>query len=192
MFTLELTHPKDVNKTDWAPGPNYTRPIALTASICLDFAHPLQFAELQSRPALILAPARIWDVSVGLAMWNQAKLRAEEMGSMVLWCDGGDGGVSGIAGGGFHDITQVGSGSWFRTIGIQYPFDNHRTAYAYFNNLTLVLFWALCFGGSFGGHVPFARRISSIRLNTFSSLAQRVRDVLNSRRQEPVNLIDTD
>jgi hypothetical protein len=126
-------------------------------------------------------------------MWNQAKQRAEEMGSMVLWCDGGDGGVSGIAGGGFHDIAQVGSGSWFRTIGIRYPFDDHRTAYAYFDNLTLVLFWVLCFGGSIGGHVPFVQGISSICPNTLSSLAQRVRDMLpNNRRQGPVNLIDTD
>lgn len=184
IFTLDLIHPKDVNKTEWAPGPNFTRPIALTASICLDFAHPSQFKELDSRPALILAPARTWDVSVGSAMWSQAKQRAEEMGSMVLWCDGGDGGVSGIAGRGFHDVTQVGSSSWVRTIGIQYPFDEHQTAYAYLDHkFTSLLFWALCFGGSIGGQIPLARALSAIRLNAVWPLG---------RRQDTENLIDVD
>jgi hypothetical protein len=124
-------------------------------------------------------------------MWSQAKQRAEEMGSMVLWCDGGDGGVSGIAGGGFHDVTQVGSGSWVRTIGIQYPFNNHRTAYSYFDNLIApLLFWAMCFGSLIGGHIPFFRGLSAIRLNTFTRLVRRVRDMLPGRREEPANLID--
>jgi hypothetical protein len=193
FYTLDLHHPNDMNKTDWAPQPNYTRPIVLTASICLDFAHPFQFAELDSRPALILAPARTWDVSVGSVMWSQAKQRAEEMGSMVLWCDGGDGGVSGIAGGGFHDITQVGSGSWVRTIGIQYPFNERRTAYAYFDNFApLILFWALCLGGSIGSHIPSVRDLSAFRLNVLSPLVHRVQDKLRGRQEEPANLIDAD
>ena len=184
-----------MNKTDWAPGPNFTRPIALTASICLDFAHPSQFAELDSRPAVILAPARTWDVSIGFAMWSQAKQRAEEMGTLVLWCDGGEGGVSGIAGRGFHDVTQVGSGSWVRTIGIQYPFNENRTAYAYFPNLAApLLFWALCFGSSIGDyiHVPSIRGLFAIRLNVLSPLVRRVRDMLPGRREEPANLIDAE
>lgn len=117
-------------------------------------------------------------------MWSQAKQRAEEMGSMVLWCDGGDGGVSGIAGRGFHDVTQVGSSSWVRTIGIQYPFDEHQTAYAYLDHkFTSLLFWALCFGGSIGGQIPLARALSAIRLNAVWPLG---------RRQDTENLIDVD
>lgn len=195
IFTLNLTSPKYMKKTDWAPGPSYTRPIALTASICLDFAHPSQFSELDSRPALILAPARTWDISVGSAMWSQAKERAEEMGSMVLWCDGGEGGVSGIAGRGFHDVAQVGSGSWVRTIGIKYPLDNHRTPYAYLNNLTpLMLFWVLCFGSSIGDHVPFIHSLSAIRLNVFTPLIQQVRYKMRGRHEETstANLIDVE
>lgn len=193
IFILDLTHPKDVNKTDWAPGPTFTRPVALAASICLDFAHPSQFAELDTRPALILGPARTWDVSIGSVMWSQAKQRAEEMGSMVLWCDGGDGGVSGIAGRGFRDITQVGSGSWVRTIGIQYPFDDRRSVYAYFGGFTTLLFWALCFGGSIGGHIPLVSGLSAIRSSTLSSVVHRIRDMLRgNRRGESTNLIDTD
>jgi hypothetical protein len=49
---------------------------------------------------------------------------------MVLWCDGGRGGVSGIAGMGINEITRVGPGSFTRTIGISWPFDDRRTAYA--------------------------------------------------------------
>lgn len=151
MYTIDFPHPSDVKKIDWAPGPNFTRPISLTASICLDFTAPSPFVDLDSKPALILAPARTWDPSIGYAMWKQAKQRAEEIGSMVLWCDGGEGGVSGIGGGGFSNVHQVGSGSWVKTIGIAYPFDARRTPYAYFGDSTLLLYWILAFGGLAGG-----------------------------------------
>ncbi|KAF9460143.1 hypothetical protein BDZ94DRAFT_1198454 [Collybia nuda] len=157
IFTLELPRPKGMNKTDWAPGPNHTRPIPITASICLDFADPSPFAELSSKPALVLGPARTWDIAVGYAMWRQAKQRAEEVGTMILWCDGGDGGVSGIAGGGFSDFTQVGPGSWVRAIGVQYPFNTQRTPFAYLGSATILLFWVVVLGGYFSevlGYVP--------------------------------------
>lgn len=83
--------------------------------------------ELKSRPALILAPARTWHVGVGNAMWEQAKARADELGSYLLWCDGGEGGVSGVAGPGMHEAVQVGPGSWTRKIGVPWPFDRRRT-----------------------------------------------------------------
>lgn len=79
-------------------------------------------------------------------MWLQAKQRAEELGSMVLWCDGGQGGVSGVGGAGFNDVTQVGAGSWVQTIGIQYPFNTNRTPFARFGELILVFLWLLVFG----------------------------------------------
>jgi len=49
---------------------------------------------------------------------------------MVLWCDGGEGGVSGIAGGGMEHFVQVGQGSWSKTIAIQWPFDQRRTLFS--------------------------------------------------------------
>jgi hypothetical protein len=77
-------------------------------------------------------------------MWEQAKARAKEIGSMVLWCDGGEGGVSGVAGGGITDFMQFGEGSWSRTIGIQWPFDESRTVYARWGDwYTVLVLWLL-------------------------------------------------
>jgi len=142
IFEMELGPPsKEFKKIEWAPPPSYTRSIPLTSSICLDFASPAPFVDLPSRPALILAPARTWDRTVGYAMWLQARQRAEELQSIVLWCDGGEGGVSGVAGtGGFNDV-QAGSGSFVRTIGIQYPFSGQKTGFARWGNFFLILCW---------------------------------------------------
>jgi len=140
IFLAQIPKPKHgVTKPEWSPDGNRTIPI--TASICLDFATPSPFADLDSRPGLILAPARTWDRTVGYAMWLQAKQRAEELNSMVLWCDGGDGGVSGVAGGGFNDVSQVGSGSFVQTIGVQYPFDARRPFYGHIGDSALILLW---------------------------------------------------
>ncbi|RDX51119.1 hypothetical protein OH76DRAFT_1317117, partial [Lentinus brumalis] len=130
IFTMQLKHPRSYSAPKWAPAPNHTRPIDITASICLDFSTAASFAGLESRPALILAPARTWHTSVGLAMWEQAKARADETGSMVLWCDGGEGGVSGIAGRGMHAFRQVGLGSWTQTVSVPWPFDPRRTVFS--------------------------------------------------------------
>ncbi|KAI0788695.1 hypothetical protein C8Q75DRAFT_244833 [Abortiporus biennis] len=131
IFTMHLRAPKTWNKTDWEPSGNHTRPISVTASICLDFSSASAFNHLETRPSIILAPARTWHRDIGLAMWEQAKVRAAETGSTVLWCDGGDGGVSGVAGGGFHEYMQAGQGTWRRTIGIQYPFNEKRTFFMF-------------------------------------------------------------
>ena len=145
IFEIELVKPADAKKIEWAPGPNFTRSIPLTLSICLDFAFPSQFAHLSSRPALILAPARTWERTVGHAMWLQARQRAAELQSIVLWCDGGEGGVSGVAGRGFNDVVQVGSGSFVRTIGIEYPFNDQKTYFGRFGDSILILFWFFVF-----------------------------------------------
>ncbi|TDL28221.1 hypothetical protein BD410DRAFT_713382 [Rickenella mellea] len=103
--------------------------LPITASICLDFATSSPFADLPIRPALILGPARTWDIKVATAMWEQAKARAEEIGSTVLWCDGGAGGISGIAGQGMNEVFQTGAGSWIKTIGIGAPFNENATTF---------------------------------------------------------------
>jgi len=144
MFEVELDAPKG-QKIEWGPAPNHTRFIPLTSSICLDFASPSPFTDLPSRPGLILAPARTWERTVGYAMWLQARQRAEELQSIVLWCDGGEGGVSGVAGSGYNDVFQVGSGSFVRTIGIQYPFNHQKTPFARFGDSFLIFFWLLVF-----------------------------------------------
>lgn len=161
IFTLPLSPPSGVNKSDWAPGPNYTRPIPLTTSICLDFASASSFASLPSRPALILAPAKTWHIAVGFAMWEQAKARAAETGATVVWCDGGEGGISGIASGAYNEIVQVGPGSWTRHIGIHYPFDERRTFYSWGGNTTAFLIvWAIM---SVGAGLELTSRLTSLR-----------------------------
>ncbi|KAG6817719.1 hypothetical protein H0H87_004510 [Tephrocybe sp. NHM501043] len=185
ITTIQLTAPKGWNKTAWVPeGPPYTRAIPVTASICLDFAHPAQFAELESRPALIFAPARTWDIAVGNAMWEQAKQRAEELGSMVLWCDGGDGGVSGVAGGGYDKFAQVGLGSWAKTVGIAYPFDERQTIFARVGNLTLLLIWLLVLGSTVLDHVHFGSTSTSKRFLQ-SRFARRPRGPTSSSASTP-------
>lgn len=129
IWTFDMPAPRGTRKPDWAPSYPFTRPIPLTASICLDFAHTSSFTPLESRPALILAPARTWHPSVGQAMWEQAKARAAETGATILWCDGGKGGLSGIADGRYSEVVQVGPGSWAKPIAVQYPFDERRTVY---------------------------------------------------------------
>jgi len=64
-----------------------------------------------------------------MAMWEQARARAEEAGGTVLFCDGGAQGASGVAGHGMHEPVQFGSGSWTRTIGVEWPFHEQRTFY---------------------------------------------------------------
>lgn len=147
IYTLDLKKPNWVKspKSDWAPAPNYTRPVAITASICLDLAFPATFSALDSRPALILAPGRTWDATVGEVMWNQAKLRAHELGSAILWCDGGDSGISGVAGKGISEFVQVGHGSWVNKIALPYPFDEQPTLYGRGGNYFVLILMGLLF-----------------------------------------------
>ncbi|KAI0776360.1 hypothetical protein BC629DRAFT_1525791 [Irpex lacteus] len=139
IFTIEL------------PKPLKGHNIPVSASICLDFASSSSFTSFDSRPALILAPARTWHIGVGSAMWEQAKARAAETGSTVVWCDGGEGGISGIANGAYSEIVQVGPGSWVKRLGIPYPFDEKRTTYAWGGDwLAFVVVWALLGPGYVG------------------------------------------
>lgn len=143
---ISLPVPKGVPAPKWDPNGSRQRELSITGAICLDFAFPQSFQSLENRPSLILAPARTWESSVGMSMWLQAKQRAVELDSMVLWCDGGSGGVSGIGGGGFEEVTQVGSGSWVRTIGVEWPFNEKPTVYGRFEDWTVLLYWLAAFG----------------------------------------------
>jgi len=125
----ELQFHRTNKHRQWTPVPPYDRTIPVTAAICLDFSSPTIFTSLDSRPALILAPAQTWHRDVSTAMWEQARARAEEAGSTVLFCDGGAEGASGVANHVMHEPVQFGSGSWTRTIGVEWPFDQRRTLY---------------------------------------------------------------
>ncbi|KAH9898157.1 hypothetical protein C8Q73DRAFT_641631 [Cubamyces lactineus] len=161
IFTMQLHAPSGWTRPSWNPAGNHTRPIDITASICLDFTTASSFADLLSRPALILAPARTWHSSIGLAMWEQAKARAEETGSMVLWCDGGEGGVSGIAGRGLHAFRQVGPGSWAQTVSVPWPFDQRRTIFsAAGTTVSLTVVWVVVAGmGCMAGKVVLVGQV---------------------------------
>lgn len=139
LVDVTIPRPRDVPPSRW--GPKGLRNVSVTASICLDFAHPLPFGHLEARPGLILGPARTWEQSVGVSMWLQAQQRAEELDSVILWCDGGDGGVSGIAGGGYESFEQVGRGSWVKNIGLEHPFSQSQTFYAHWQDSTLLVYW---------------------------------------------------
>ncbi|KAI0294957.1 hypothetical protein BC826DRAFT_1009641 [Russula brevipes] len=117
IYELELQGSNKNKK--WTPVPPYDRTISLTAAICLDFSSPKIFTSLDST----------WHHDVSMAMWEQAKARAEEAGSMVLFCDGGAQGASGVSGHGIQEPVQFGSGSWTRTIGVEWPFNQRRTLY---------------------------------------------------------------
>lgn len=121
-------------------------------------------------------------------MWEQAKSRANEIGSMVLWCDGGAMGVSGVGGGGISEIMQLGSGSWTRTISLQFPFDQRRTVYAVVGDFgVLVLLVVIMGGGSVAWHLP--------ALSGSRSVLQAVpllRRLFPGRRRDQENLIDAE
>lgn len=137
------------------------RSLPVTTSICLDFASTNPFATLSSQPGLILAPARTWHTSVGMAMWQQAQARASEVGAMLLWCDGGSGGVSGVAARGIHEPSQVGGGTWVRRIGVDYPFrEQKRTLYAAHGTWpAFLVLWVLAGAGLV--EVPLVRFIKN-------------------------------
>lgn len=162
----------------------------------MDFAHSMPFTGLRKRPSLILGPAHTWQSEIGLAMWEQAKARAEEVGSAVLWCDGGSEGISGVGGKGMDggEVIQVGAGSWVRTIGLERETNGRRTIYTLVGPwLSVILMWLL-FGTekvseillrsmNTDQHVPVGSAVSSVR--------QRIMDTYlawrRGRQTEPAN-----
>jgi len=65
---------------------------------------------------------------------------------MVLWCDGGATGVSGVGGQGIQEIMQVGAGSWTRTVGVPWPFNEGKTIYATVGEFSVLVFLAAIMG----------------------------------------------
>ena len=113
-------------------------------------------------------------------MWEQARARAEEAGSMVLFCDGGAQGASGVAGQGTREPFQFGSGSWTRTMGVQWPFNQRRTLYMWGGEaLHGTIVWALLGAG-------WAAQLLTLRLsrgaNGGNTVTARLRDLFDRVR----------
>ena len=163
------------------------RDISLTASICLDFASPRALSGLSEHPALVLAPARTWHPDISRAIWEQTRSRVAEIGSVALFCDGGRGGFSGIAGAGLHEPTQVGPGTWTRTIGVSWPLNDRKSAYAAAGDWVMFFaVWLVMGVGAFGeSAVIFALRRFAPLGRSFSAVVQRTppfRNVLTRKR----------
>ncbi|CEL57463.1 hypothetical protein RSOLAG1IB_02203 [Rhizoctonia solani AG-1 IB] len=195
-YPLQLPGPKKHPKSEIWP-----RTIPLSAAICLDVSGPLENSvpvnktEL-GRPALILAPARTWHPQIGKAMFQHASMRAAEQGASILWCDGGEGGVSGVGGlaaqglGLVGGIGQVGTGrSWLQTIGIPFPYDAEDfgpTWYGRWGDLsTIVLALALL---GFGPAAPAANLVGGSVSWVYKRLGKK-RELGNGQRNESTPLL---
>ncbi|KAG8833670.1 hypothetical protein FRC17_010274 [Serendipita sp. 399] len=158
--------------------------LTLSASIGPDFAHPI--AGMETRPTLILGPARTWQVNAGRVMMEMARHRAEELGTTVLWCDDGEAGLSGLVGNGQSGV-QVGYGSLVKRISVRLPRNETRTLYGY----------AGCWIGFLAAWLPVF--ILNFSLPRFLALVERtmrrIRDWVRMRlrrrvRHPRANLID--
>lgn len=113
-------------------------------------------------------------------MFEQARRRADELGSMVLWCDGGSGGVSGVAGHGVTEPEQTGPGSWSKKIAFEYPFEEERrTWFAHLGTgAALPVFWAFAVGAPLVlNHMWIWGRARSKISNRIQSLWERLRNI---------------
>jgi hypothetical protein len=115
-------------------------------------------------------------------MMEMARHRAEELGTRVLWCDGGEGGLSGVVGQGESGI-QVGYGSWIKDISVELPLDEQRTPFGRDAGqfVAIAASWALfivtfLLGRRQGwpGHVP-----------SLTEARQKISQIFTARPREP-------
>jgi hypothetical protein len=153
--------------------------LTLSANICLDFAHPSH--DFDVKPTLILGPARTWQTDVGQVMMEMAKHRAEELGTRVLWCDGGEGGLSGVVGQGESGI-QVGYGSWIKDISVELPLHEKETPFARISgeHLAFVGAWAFFLITFFGGR----RNRLSDPIFWLAAARQRISQIFTAKETE--------
>ncbi|KAJ7926024.1 hypothetical protein B0H13DRAFT_1974298 [Mycena leptocephala] len=169
-FALPLQH---LTKPQWGGD---IRTIDVTASICLDFAMPSPFRELDSKPALMLAPAHTWDPAIGNRMFREVQQRANEIGSLALWCDGG------------RAIYQVGAGSWVKTVGLPYP-DSTRTFYSRFGDASVVTaswFFVIAFSLTAFQH----KKIRATASKGYKKIHATFTRLISKTGRQPTNLID--
>ena len=79
-------------------------------------------------------------------MYEQAKARADEVDTILLWCDGGEGGLSGVVGKGHYSLRR-GQGSWAEMVGVQWPFPNNPNSRSWYHAhgswVAMCLAWGL-------------------------------------------------
>lgn len=174
-----------VNITEGAKRhPNRQFQFTVSANICLDFAHPSH--DLPVKPTLILGPARTWQTDVARVMMEMARHRADELGTRVLWCDGGKEGLSGVVGMGESGV-QVGHGSWVKLISVEIPLDEKRTLYGRHSGE----FWGLIGSWSFF-FVTWVRLpgLSRRYHGLAADLHQRGTNILRRFSRQPILLSD--
>ncbi|KAG8975674.1 hypothetical protein FRC05_005192 [Tulasnella sp. 425] len=165
LSTIPLPAPPTLPKPERR---SYPRPLSLTTSICLDFSQP--FPSLPHHPDLILAPARTWHPSIGLAMASLAAARGDELGASVLWCDGGSGAVNGVYGYGRGNggllVEEVGNGgkSWVASFGVPYnggkDEERPKTLYAWGGNYAALGLLAVILGAGWAAEGAFEKLIA--------------------------------
>lgn len=115
-------------------------------------------------------------------MFQLARARADELGAKVLWCDGGEGAVGGIAGGGERDM-QVGEGTWVKIVGLDWPFDHSRTMYAVIGDMGAVfILWVLVMGG--GNFVGASLSRDAPLRQTLKTATELLKDYIDEARGE--------
>jgi hypothetical protein len=77
---------------------------------------------------------------------------------MVLFCDGGAEGASGVAGHGIREPVQFGSGSWTRTVGVAWPFNHNRTLHMWGGDVLPFGFVWLLLGAGWATQALILRR----------------------------------
>ncbi|KAG8940901.1 hypothetical protein FRC04_004884 [Tulasnella sp. 424] len=130
----------------------------------------LPFPSLPHHPDLILAPARTWHPSIGLAMASLAAARGDELGASVLWCDGGSGAVNGVYGYGRGNggllVEEVGNGgkSWVASFGVPYnggkDEERPKTLYAWGGNYAALGLLAVILGAGWAAEGAFEKLIA--------------------------------
>lgn len=165
--------------------------IPISASVCLDFASPLEFLE-QRKPAIVLGPASTWHSDIGAAMTSQARARASEVGTHVVWCDGGLGGQSGVLSPNGDELIQPrADGTWVKTIRLAHPYEESRTPYALFGSfISLAVILVLL--PSANGPAHLLRRTARGRAwlaGRFTAATARIRHIREGRPSEQTPLL---
>jgi hypothetical protein len=123
-------------------------------------------------------------------MFREVQQRANEIGSLALWCDGGRGGVSGVAGGGYNEIYQVGAGSWVKTFGLPYP-DSTRTFYSRFGDAFVVTAsWFFVIALKALQHKKIRATASKGYKKVHAMSTRFYHWVISKTKRQPTNLID--
>lgn len=115
---------------------------------------------------------------------EMAKQRADELGTRVLWCDGGEGGLSGIVGMGESSV-QVGRGTWVQRLSFELPLNEKRTVFGTVGALWgLILAWGFALGNIPRGNISQLTQSGALRVQ------DRITGLFRRKTQPVPNLLD--